>query len=663
MNEQELVGVTLGSCTIERVIGKGGMAIVYLAQQARPTRTVAVKVLLPSGSENDPEQQKMFLERFRREADTIARLEHKNILPVYEYEEAVVHGHHLAYLVMPYIRGGTLRQRIDDMKYNDQKFELQTVASYISQIADALSYAHSLGVVHRDIKPGNLLFHSDGRLLLSDFGIVRLNAMPSLTLAGSFIGTAEYASPEQVAGGELDSRSDIYSLGVILYELLTGTVPFTGPTPFAIMARQLHEQPPSLRASRPDLSPSIEFVVKKALAKAPKDRYQQVSELADDFAVAVAPVVPRPVGLRLSGDSAGNSDLTVADSSWQPPARALGTTKPMQPIVDTPQPAYAPIPVSKPSLQPTQLPSPGWQSPAAQQIHLPQVAPDADALQTYRPNRRLYFLSVSVATLLLQFLVLALTLRSSQQYSSPGSAVALGILLGNALNLLSLAAIGFIGVTRQSDMRGLFNRVLWVSLAALVLSAFFISYGQFNPTNLPVISYIILLSSNIFSIRELSKADTSNEQVVQAPVLWQAALGGALTGLIPLVIILIFALLGPLPLVAGSNFFLRMACVLVIGFIGAPTPGAMLAVWLSRKMSFPTLARTSALAGLFMFVAAYLLVVGGSWLVTGQPLFIQDFAQQPALPLVIIGAILSLIGLLRGMLDAWIYHYIMLRRP
>lgn len=189
MNIKELIGVTLGTCTIERVIGRGGMGAVYLAQQSRPVRTVALKVLLPA-TENDPEQQRIFLERFRREADTVAKLEHKNILPIYEYSEAGVDGQRLAYLVMPYIRGGTLRERIDEMMRNGVQFDLKLVASYISQVADALSYAHSLGVVHRDIKPGNLLFHQDGRLLLSDFGIVRLKTLPSLTTVGSFIGTA-----------------------------------------------------------------------------------------------------------------------------------------------------------------------------------------------------------------------------------------------------------------------------------------------------------------------------------------------------------------------------------------------------------------------------------------------------------------------------------------
>ena len=319
MDVKELIGVTLGNCTIERIIGRGGMGAVFLAQQSRPVRTVAVKVLIPA-SGYDAGQQRTFFERFRREADTLAKLEHKNILPIYEYEEALVNRQRLAYLVMPFIRGGTLREHIDEMKRAGRQFDLKTVASYISQVADALSYAHSLGVIHRDIKPGNLLFHQDGRLLLSDFGIVRLMAMPSLTTVGSFLGTAEYASPEQVSAGELDPRSDIYSLGIILYELLTGSVPFTGPNPFAVMTKQLNEPVPPIRNIRSDLSPALEFVVKKALAKNPRDRYQSATEMAADLQAAISPILAAPAGLRLQGD-ANNDDPTMADRSWQAGSR------------------------------------------------------------------------------------------------------------------------------------------------------------------------------------------------------------------------------------------------------------------------------------------------------------------------------------------------------
>ena len=318
MDGKELISLTLGTCTFERIIGRGGMGAVFLAQQSRPVRTVAVKVLIPSNAV-EPDQQHVFLERFRREADTVAKLEHKNILPIYEYDEATVDGQQLAYLVMPYIRGGTLRERIDEMKRSGSHFDLGLVASYISQVADALSYAHSLGVVHRDIKPGNLLFHLDGRLLLSDFGIVRLKAMPALTSVGSFLGTAEYASPEQISTNEIDFRSDIYSLGIILYELLTGTVPYAGPTPFAVMAKKLSEPVPSIRNIRPDLSPAIETVIMKALARNPADRYQTATMLAADFRAAVASSTGS--ALRLTGDG-NNSDLTIPERPWGVPLEA-----------------------------------------------------------------------------------------------------------------------------------------------------------------------------------------------------------------------------------------------------------------------------------------------------------------------------------------------------
>src|SRR6266487_4008413 len=556
MNAKELLGTTLGNCTIQRIIGRGGMGAVFLAQQSRPVRTVAVKVLIPSNT-YDPDQQRVFLERFRREADTVARLEHKNILPIYEYDEAQVDEELLAYLVMPFIRGGTLRERIDEMKRSGSQFDLKLVASYISQVADALSYAHSLGVVHRDIKPGNLLFHQDGRLLLSDFGIVRLIAMPSLTTAGSFLGTAEYASPEQVSAAELDPRSDIYSLGIILFELLTLHVPFTGPNPFAVMSKQLSEPVPSIRNIRPDLSPSIEFVVKKALAKNPKDRYQNAIEMADDLKAAISPALAVSAGMVLPGN-ANNADLTESDRSWQAPipqaaitpaGYAGGGLTPTSPAI------LAAIP---PVAMPWQQDGGAWQwPPVGAQFIAPQfiAEPDPQAVgaqfiapseSTYHQGRRLFYYGVALIALPLQLLILLLLNTPPK----PGVATPaiLGVLLGAGINLLALAAIGFVAVTRSHTIRKNFYRSLIVALIAPVLGGFFISFGaavRNNDLYFPIVTYLVLLLSNIYTSRQLGRVDAAHEQFESAPILWHSALVGALTGLLPSTIILIIVLATP----------------------------------------------------------------------------------------------------------------------
>ncbi len=638
MDAKELIGVTLETCTLESVIGRGGMGAVYLAQQSRPIRTVAVKVLIPATAQ-DPDQQRVFLERFRREADTVAKLEHKNILPVYEYDEAVVRGVPLAYLVMPFIRGGTLREHIEDMRRNGMQFDLKLVESYLSQVADALSYAHSMGVVHRDIKPANLLFHQDGRLLLSDFGIVRLQAMPGLTTVGSFLGTAEYASPEQISTGDVDFRSDIYSLGIILYELLTGTVPFTDPNPFVVMHKKLNEPIPSIRSRRPDLPVAIEAVVMKALAKNPADRYQSASALAADFSMALN-THSNQGALRLSGD-ANNNDNTVSSSKWgdnelAPMSATVPVPPPMFNRAAPATPATPPIPVTpgvgpggtlsatQPGIastaeedDPWQQVPPGWQLPsrmqaqgqAQQQRSTTGSQSNTVAAPTYRQGRRLVYYGIALAALLLQFPVFILIFAKATN----GSAIAamLGILLGEGINLLALAGTGFIGVAHHNSIQKNVYQLLAVIVLAPLLSGFFISYGNTvasSGMHVPILAYILLLASNIYAIRQLALVDV-REQIEAVAVLWRPALIGAITGLLPLAIILILALANPFASTSTVPPLLLLLGVLLVVLLGTPTPGAVMAVWLSRKMSSPSLVRSSAVAGVLMFVGAFILAV------------------------------------------------------
>ncbi len=684
MDVKELIGVTLGNCSLERIIGRGGMGAVFLAQQSRPIRIVAVKALLPPQG-TDPADQRIFLERFRREADTVAKLEHKNILTVYESAEALVNGQEVAYLVMPYIRGGTLRERIDEMNREGKHFDLRLVADYIDQVADALDYAHTLGVVHRDVKPANLLFHQDGRLLLSDFGIARLSAMPALTNAGIFLGTAEYASPEQANAGNLDARSDIYSLGIILYELLAGHVPFTAPNPFAILAQHLKEPVPSIRNARPDLSPSIEFVVKKALAKNPADRYQSAHEMAADLRAAISPVSPAsaaiaasaaPGMLRLGGD-ARNSNSTVADHPWLPPMgqMAQGNSLPAPALATQAAGVASPIPPTSPAipippaggLAPTQG-QPGqwhWSPQDAQQQQgafaspAQQVAANgaasANPVLTRQWKRRWYYYGAILVAALAQLPVLGLLFAANV----PGSAspAILGLLIGTCVNLLALAAIEFTGVTRTRPIRQYVYRCLAVALAAPLVSGFFINFGvgpRAHSVYFPLIAYLVLLASNIFALRQLGSVDLAPEQVRSASLLWRSVLIGALTGLLPLTLILVLTLTTPATSPTGIPPLLHIFGVLLIALIGAPTPGAVLAVWLSQKMSASTFFRSSALAGMLMFAAAFMLSALWSLLTGGHLLFLNQF-KLSGLAFLVGLLTLSLIGALRGMLDAHIY--------
>ncbi len=280
-----LLGQSLGTCTIQHLIGHGGMGAVYVAQQMRPRREVAVKVLLPSLLV-DQASRIDFLARFRREADAIAALDHINIIPIYEYGEQ----EQVAYLVMPYITGGSLHQVLQKRRV----LPFNEILSIIEQAAAALDYAHAKGIIHRDLKPANILFHSDGRVVLADFGLAKMLGSeidpykPSaLTNTGAVIGTPEYLSPEQAAGQPLDQRSDIYSLGIMLYQMLTGRVPFSGATPVATAMQHALSAPPSLTQLNPMIPPAIEAVVLKALAKKREQRYESAGQLAQALSVAL----------------------------------------------------------------------------------------------------------------------------------------------------------------------------------------------------------------------------------------------------------------------------------------------------------------------------------------------------------------------------------------
>ncbi|MBE3560344.1 MAG: serine/threonine protein kinase, partial [Ktedonobacteraceae bacterium] len=311
-DSHELIGQALGTCTLQRLIGRGGMGAVYLARQSRPRRTVAVKVLKP-GAFLESQTRGEFLARFRREADAVAALDHVNIMPIYEYGEQ----EDLAYLVMPYVTGGTLRQLLEKRGI----LPLNEVINIISQAAAALDSAHAHGIIHRDLKPANMLFHADGRLLLADFGLAKTinetrefessgNGHTALTSAGTIVGTPEYLAPEQGTGKHVDARTDVYSLGIVLFQMLGGRVPFSGVSPVAVAIKHALEEPPSLMQLNPAVTPDVEAVVRKAIAKDPADRYASAGDLARALRQAAMKIHPTP--RTVEADEAEASPLHLA---------------------------------------------------------------------------------------------------------------------------------------------------------------------------------------------------------------------------------------------------------------------------------------------------------------------------------------------------------------
>ncbi len=257
-------GQLLGAYRIVSQIGQGGMATVYKAYHAAMDRYVAIKVL-PKQFMESPE----FIGRFQQEARVIANLEHPHILPIYDYGEH----ENIPYFIMRYFDGGTLKERIQ------AGLSLVQVDRFFTQLAEAIGYAHEKGVLHRDIKPSNALVDSRGDLFLTDFGIAKLlEGTSQFTATGALTGTPAYMSPEQAQGQKVDQRTDVYSLGIVLYEMVTGHVPFQAETPWAVVIKQIQAPLPLPSSLKPDLPLPIERVILKALAKEPEDRFADMPQ-------------------------------------------------------------------------------------------------------------------------------------------------------------------------------------------------------------------------------------------------------------------------------------------------------------------------------------------------------------------------------------------------
>lgn len=277
MSSRSLIGQTVGKYQIVENLGRGGMAEVYKAYQETLDRYVAIKVMHSFLAD-----EKGFLGRFQREARAMAALNHPNIVGVYDFD--VYEG--MYYIVMEFVSGGTLKDRIEDLASKGEALPLDAATRVVLEVADALAYAHGRGMVHRDIKPGNIMLTDDGRAVLTDFGIAKILSGPTFTATGAMVGTPAYMSPEQGLGKAGDERSDLYALGVLFYQMATGRLPYDADTPLAVILKHVNEPIPTPTELNETIPSPVQDVIIKAMAKEPDDRYQSANELIVDLKAA-----------------------------------------------------------------------------------------------------------------------------------------------------------------------------------------------------------------------------------------------------------------------------------------------------------------------------------------------------------------------------------------
>ncbi len=302
-NVEHPVSKKLGKYEIIERLGRGGMAEVYRAYNANLARYEAIKVL-HTFLADAPE----FKSRFEKEAQNIARLKHPNIIQVYDFDFDAENESY--YMVMELIEGGTLKDRLQELAAQNRIMPLEETLRITREAASALSYAHKSGMIHRDVKPANLMLDKDNRLVLTDFGIAKMVTGPQLTITGGMVGTPAYMAPEQGMGEYGDERSDLYSLGVIFYEMLIGHTPYSADTPLALILQHVNQPVPTATSVKTNLPPFVDKLLEKMLAKSPDERYQTADDLIAELDYFTE---------EYQRQQTGHDDVTDVGTSPKPP--------------------------------------------------------------------------------------------------------------------------------------------------------------------------------------------------------------------------------------------------------------------------------------------------------------------------------------------------------
>src|SRR5512140_186067 len=327
MSPSNLEGMTLGKYRILEPLGRGGMAQVYKAYHPQLDRYVAIKIL-----RSDLVESNEFLARFRSEAHAVSGLRHANIVQVFDFDMQDDY----YYMVMELLEGDTLRTLLNNYRVHNQRMPLAEVVRILKDALNGLCYAHDEGIIHRDLKPANIMLTKKGQAVITDFGIAQIVGNTQHTVSGALMGTLNYMAPEQGLKGICNSCSDIYSLGIVLYEMLTGYTPFDADTPLAILMKHLNDPLPIPTQIDPTLPSALEMIVLKALAKDPDDRFQTADEMAealrhaaDNLSTDERPTVLPPGGFPQQAVFSGTSrkqitDHRFADADTDMEARPIG---------------------------------------------------------------------------------------------------------------------------------------------------------------------------------------------------------------------------------------------------------------------------------------------------------------------------------------------------